>query len=462
MVSTIHRFTPPTCTLEIQGKKSPLSHWTNQDLLKNFRFQLKFDDPRVPTSNQVTIKGDRQDIEQLQTAVDFYIQNFLHSSFKLETELIIDSTANNKFPKNQPYLQSHGLSKHELFLGKLTHDSNANKIQLSTVQLFDLVTALEAYKTQIAALPELKPARAKKVIPLWSSVAAVTIAAVGITTVVLRSPSPENVASSSKPEPPEDTPQLNDVVPPQLPKTARKPVPQPKLNESLSSTTRLPPPPAVDTPKPKPDIPDPADYSLSEIARQSGLNNPAEKKNPANQQIESVIKVPAETKPDQKEISQDTVIEKEFSPSRIAERDGADTTPQLKTEINPNLAQELPQPSNSTVITTEESALSQQTSDLALGNSRSQPNQLQEIKTYFEEKWQPPAELKQSLEYRLLLNPDGSINRVVPLGQAAKLYLSKTNIPVQGEPFISPASVSQKYQVRLLLSPDGKVQAFKE
>lgn len=462
MASTIHRFTPPTCTLEIQGNKSPLSRWTNQALLKNFRFQLKFDDPREPTANQVTVTGDRQDMEQLQIGVDTYIQNFLYSSFKLNNDSGLDSRINHQSPENQLYLKPQGLSKHELFLGKLSHDGNTDRIQLSTVQLFDLVTALEAYKTQIAALPELKSTRSTKVIPLWSSVAAVMIAAIGITTFVLRSPSPPNVASSSQPESSEDNSQLNDVVPPQLPETAQKPVPQPKLNESLSSSTRLPPPPAVNSPKPKPDIPDPADYDLSEVARQSGLNDLATEKNTANPQIESKIQIPVETKTDKEEFAQDTAIKQDLPQSEIIELDQFDTTPQLNTEINPDPDRELTQPNNSPVITGEESAISGQNSDVALGNSPSQPSQLKEVKAYFQEKWQPPAELKQSLEYRLILNPDGSIKRVVSLGKAAKLYLSKTNIPVQGEPFISPISESQKSQVRLLLSPDGRVQAFTE
>lgn len=462
MSSTIHRFTPPTCTLEIQGNKSPLSRWTNQALLKNFRFQLKFDDPREPTANQVSVTGDRQDMEQLQMGVDSYIQKFLYSSFNLNNDSGLDSEINHQSSQNQPYLQPQGLSKHELFLGKLSHDGNSDRIQLSTVQLFDLVTALEAYKTQIAALPELKSTRAKVVIPLWSSVAAVMIAAIGITTFALRSPSPPNVASSSKPESSEDNSQLNDVVPPQIPKTAQKPVPQPKLNESLSSSTRLPPPPTVNSPKPKPDIPDPADYDLSEVARKSGLNNSPTEKNTVNQPIESKIQIPAETKIVKEEFSQDKAIEQDLSQSAIIEPDQFDTKPQLNTEINPNPDRELTQPNNSPIITGEESAISGQNSDVALGNYFSQPSQLHEIKAYFKEKWQPPAELKQSLEYRLILNPDGSIRRVVALGKAAKLYLSKTSIPVKGEPFISPISDSQKYQVRLLLSPDGRVQAFTE
>ena len=463
MASTLHRFTPPTCTLEIKGKKSPLSRWTNQDILKNFQFQLSFDDPRIPTSKQVKVKGDCQDLERLQIAVNSYIQEFLYASFKSTSESNINSQPNHKSDYNQPYLQSQGLVNHELFFGNLTHDSTSYKIQLSTVQLFDLVTALEAYNTQIAALPELKQAQSQKVIPLWGGIAAATVAAVGITTIAIRSQAPHNVASSPKSESLGDIPQLNEVIPPQIPERAKKPTPKPKITEPLSSTKRLPPPPAVDTPKPKPDIPDPADYPLSEVARQSGLNNPAKKKNAANQQTKSIIAIPAETKEEQDEIAKDTTL---------SDLGKSDTTPQLQTEINPqvdpeiasndNSQQTLEDRSTSGRSKPEELAQSHQNLPTAANYFRSQSAQLKEVKAYFKDRWQPPAELKQSLEYRLYLNPDGSIKRVVPLGKASKLYLTKTTIPVRGEAFISPISESEKSTIRLLLSPDGRVQAFTE
>jgi len=89
-------------------------------------------------------------------------------------------------------------------------------------------------------------------------------------------------------------------------------------------------------------------------------------------------------------------------------------------------------------------------------------SQTQEIAAYFENNWQPPETLQQSLEYRLFVAPDGSIQKVIPLGKAARTYLDKTKIPLNGESFISPVSTKQSVKVRLLLNPNGKVQAFEE
>ena len=413
MLTTIHRFTPPTCTLEIKGKKSPLSQWTDQDVLKKMQFRLSFDDPRLPSSQQVLLKGDRHDLESLKISVDRYMQNFLHNSLALN----INIKNNHHTASNEPYLQPKGLTNHELFFGGISHDNQENKTTLTTVQLFDLVTALEAYGTHISALPQLQ-AKSKKVIPLWGGIAAVAIAAIG-TTVLLKSPSVPNIAVSPESKP-SDIPQFDNVVPPDAAPQSSKRTPKPTINESLSSTKKLPPPPAVDAPKPKPDIPDPADYPLSQVARQSGLQQSREKS--------PVAKIPA-------------------------------STPQLETKTKPE--QEELAADNSSISSSSETDIADSDNNLALKDTPSS-DQLKEIKAYFQEQWQPPADLKQSLEYRLYINNDGSIKRVVSIGKASELYLSQTNIPVKGEAFISPRNESQQSTIRLLLNPDGGVKTFAE
>lgn len=431
MSTILHRFTPPTCTLEIKGTKSPLSRWTERDLLNKFQFQLSFDDPRLPSEKQITIFGNKAELEQLHKAVDNYVQHHLHASLSSKSK-VNNSTANT------PYLQPDGLVNHQLFLANLTNDATENKVRLSTVQLFDLVTALEGYSTEIAALPALKPTRNNKIIPLWGSIAAVTVAAIGFGAITLNSP-PSNVATSTRENSPEAIPELDEVIPPKLPQTTKTP-PQTKPSESISSRQRLPPPPAVDTPKPKPNIPDPADYPLSEIGKQSGLSNQKPKK-----QIESAISIPP------KEENKQNQAEEESQSATIVLEPNLDRT-QAETD---NIALGDQQ--------SQDSTLSSQDSSFAVNRAskQSKPNQLQEIKNYFQGKWQPPADLKQSLEYRLYINGDGSIDKVISLGKAAKLYLSQTNIPVRGETFISPLK-EQKLRVRLLLNPNGEVKVFKE
>jgi len=426
MPSTIHRFTPPTCTLEITGQKSPLSRWTDNNVSKKIRFKLRFDDPRQATSREVTIQGDEQELLQLQTVINDYVQTQLHSSFELLKANPVTPVAT--INEQLPYLNPQGLMHHELFFGSLARDSDRQKIKLGTVQLFDLVTALEAYQAEIAVLSDIEKAKSEqKVIPFWGKIAAVAIATVSIATVIsVLQPQPQqNIASDrSAPESTAAIPEFSEITPPDSPDANQKPA-SPKLGEPLASEKRLPPPPAVETPKPKPDIPDPADYPLSQVARQSGLNDSVKQKKSQPQSTEA------------------EKILGEASPEIISP---ADKTSQSRQKIELEAEEDIAQTDR----------------DLVAKSSPTQLSQIQEVTAYFENNWQPPENLQQGLEYRLVIAPDGSIQRVVPLGKAARIYLSQTKIPVNGESFISPVSETQPVVIRLLLNPDGRVQTFSE
>lgn len=427
-VTAKQRFTPPTCTLEIVSK-SPFYLIKSKNKLQ---FELRFDDPREPTRDRSVIKGDRQDLEKLETEVVRYVGQYLTSTFQPIDN--INEPELSESCKDRPRLKTQGLVNHELFFGRLTHD-NLDRTILSTIQLFDLMTALEAFKTQATHSNH----KASPKLVLWGGIAAVGIAAVGVAKILPQPPLQPNVASLEPSSPPQKS-RSDEVLPPDLPQAIAEPDLNPQPNEPLTSAKRLPPPPAVDTPKPKPDIPDPADYPLPDVA-QSGLNNAA-LSNSIDKQTESTVVITEEAKqtnPNQVPVT--TAI----APSTNAESSKLDI------------------PSNSPGLSSEEgNQLPQEAaSDIAL-DSPPTTNQIQQVTAYFQEQWQPPAELKQSLEYRLLLNADGSIARVSPLGKASALYLSKTNIPLDGEPFVAATSKSQPLMIRLLLSPNGRVQTFVE
>ena len=114
----IHKFTPPTCSLEIWGQNSALSRWTKQQVIKNLRFQLSFDDPRIPKEEQVTISGDREQLEQIYNLVLNYTEKFLEQSFGAES-LASSVIAKVENIDVAPYLKPLGLVNHELYLGDL-------------------------------------------------------------------------------------------------------------------------------------------------------------------------------------------------------------------------------------------------------------------------------------------------------------------------------------------------------
>ena len=88
--------------------------------------------------------------------------------------------------------------------------------------------------------------------------------------------------------------------------------------------------------------------------------------------------------------------------------------------------------------------------------------QLGEAKDYLKKHWQPPTQLKQTLEYSLVVGIDGSIERISPLGKAARDYVDRTGMPLIGERFVSPNKNGQSVRIRAVYTPDGKVQTFQE
>ncbi|HEY9851532.1 MAG TPA: DUF4335 domain-containing protein [Leptolyngbyaceae cyanobacterium] len=78
--SLLRRYTPPTCTLEIAAKGSPLTRWFGRPLLEKLQFSLNFDDPRMPEHKRATVRGDKTQLDALCEVVQNYVQNFLDQS----------------------------------------------------------------------------------------------------------------------------------------------------------------------------------------------------------------------------------------------------------------------------------------------------------------------------------------------------------------------------------------------
>lgn len=87
---------------------------------------------------------------------------------------------------------------------------------------------------------------------------------------------------------------------------------------------------------------------------------------------------------------------------------------------------------------------------------------LREVKTYFQDRWRPPASLDTSLEYRIVLNPDGTLAQALPLNGAAVRFIDRTPIPLRESPLASPFGGDRPILLRLVLMPSGSVQVFGE
>ena len=90
------------------------------------------------------------------------------------------------------------------------------------------------------------------------------------------------------------------------------------------------------------------------------------------------------------------------------------------------------------------------------------PTQIEQVQAYFQQQWQPPTELAETLEYRLAIDSRGAIKTAIPLGAAAQFYLQQTPIPLTGNAFISPLTDGKGMVIRLVLESDGTVKTFLE
>jgi hypothetical protein len=481
-MTIIRRYTPPTCTLEIKAKHSPLSRWSNRPLYKDLNFELRFDDPRIIQDEQVKIMGDQTQLELLYEVVSKYVQKFIQplrtfdyllplknphhqqqtnhitpENHKLETAETAETDNSNLIHlPSTPYLQSQSLIAHELYFGSLNTDSKHISIQLTALQLFDLATALENYQTDIKALPDLSAATKssrQQVFALWRNVAGI-ILTVGLTTIGLRAYYQQNTPSNQialKEENNQNTqPLAPDVIAP-LP-----PPPPPATNlpnfPPLKSTEKLPPPQGVPVPKAPTDttglIPAPSGSSTK-------LTNPNLPAPPVNTQPNIPLAPPS-------------------TPPQI-------NIPLTTPSGNPNLPK-LPSLSNNQTVAkapTEDSSTTRANSSISSANNNSgdqqrssqneqiqanspNPQTLTEVKAYFQQQWQPPEQLTQAIQYRLLINQDGSMAQITPMGSLSGVYLDRTNMPLMGEKFVSPFTSAPQTTIRLVLLPDGKVDVFQE
>lgn len=546
--SVLRRYTPPTCTLEIVAKTSPLSKWVETPVLKNLRFELRLDDPRQSEDKQITIKGDRTDLEILSEAVNLYVQEFLNQSSlsmsvverevsreadsisdnqpsqettalstseeqdletsvnqrsKTETNQTQDSSLAGKLeiysqiivPQSEPqtskvYLQPRGLLTHNLFLGQLANEKSGAVVDLSALQLFDLATALDEYATELLEIPALNQSSGKKVLPAWTKIAAAVLLTVGVSTAGVKlfySSDTNQEASSPKESQTEEKPIVASVEPPPSPTVllSPSPLPTPVVPTPLATPPTLLPPSPVQIPsQPSPSQPPPIAPSPDSTPPQVSLNirpspttsNSSLPPISGGQYKTSLRQVPRErvslaTPSGNDQLQAIKIPATPPSLPELPSLQSNNSSPEQQT------VQAIPSPpsesaSSNSVLPSAENPEQNRTSDdskqlqstpdreIARETTSTKIPQVTEVQDYVKERWEPPSNLTQTLEYSLLLNTDGSIQRIIPLGNAAQEYVGSLKLPLVGQPFVSKTEGLNNPQIRLVLSPDGKIQTF--
>ncbi|BAT52893.1 hypothetical protein NOS3756_18340 [Nostoc sp. NIES-3756] len=515
--SVIRRYTPPTCTLEVLAQSSPLSRWMGKPVLRQLTFELRFDDPQLLEENRVPIRGDRDQLETLCDAVTTYVQQFLQQppesfwlsfsgvedSTKVTNQDLTDSYQAALLPTTSKsftpqilgtsiYLEPGDNLTHNLYLGSLANPVSGPFIQLSLLQLFDLATALDEYSTDVMALPALNNTSSVARLPAWTPVAAVLVLALGLTPLTWQ------YANNRQKD--QQVAKTNNSTNQQI---ALQPAPAPNVpapQAEITPSNNLSPLPIGSTPPPPsatlPITPLPPNITNSALVPNSLRTKPGQ--NQPQLQIPSLPSNSSPTLPGQQiaiqpnpttSINPQGITLKRSLPPRLSTSTSSTSSsippvpPPLATipnpipQVSPVTTQPVRSRSNSSVNTPLEAPDTSPFIDrgdkpktpsnravVSTNNSDTlfDTPQVAEAREFLRKRWQPPSGFSQTLEYSLLLGVDGSIERILPLGKAARDNIEMAGMPAIGEPFVSANRSGQMTRIRVLLSPDGKVQTFPE
>ena len=401
--------------------------------------------------------------------------------------------------------------KHKLFLGSLANQSTGEFVQLGLLQLFDLATALENYSAEFIALPMTNDNGRKGIaLSTWGPVAAVVAIAAGLTPLTWQyasrlreeqvatksSSKQENLAVNSSPSQELPTPVPTLTPPTPLPTQSPLSSDLPFSVSPLPAVPSVPPQVGIagDGQKLQPGLSNPSQTSSNSssfttplTAQRNTLTIPGSKPN----QIEtSSIKVPTPSaqnsqtaiQPNLPQNSSASIVSKSNVPEVIT--NPATSSLNSTNNLPPKKNNETPKPSgilspnisfgsrinrtsgstsNSDLINKLRQNRPSNSSKIATGNSSLfDPKQIAEAKKFLKKNWQPPRGLTETLEYSLIVGVDGSIERILPLGKAARENFSSTGMPAIGQPFISPSKNGQDAKIRAVFKPNGKVQTFPE
>lgn len=455
--SVLRRYTPPTCTLEISAKQSPLSRWAGQSVLKHVRFQLSLDDPKLPQEQWITLRGDRAQLDALSDTVQTYVQTLLGQSVGRAGTTELPDAGANLFQGRSALavvdaappatsnaagilLQPDGLLAHRLILGSLGTEASGTIVRLSTLQLFDLANALEEYAADGLVLPNLQSPNWLRTTPAWGKIAAVSLLTIGLAASVAKLVDNTGSVQSNAPTSSQGASSSDQKIATQIPSSESLPTVPGQSPLGSNQPLPPPPPPGSTTVPTQPGMPTITLPKAAPVAP------------PANQQSTARSSGPA-TLPDRP-----TIIIPEAGPSGS----GRSTVP------NPSIAAN-PRPQNPSADPGAASFESGSPSETSRAAKAPEPPsieadipQVAEAKQFFQERWSPPQTLKQTLEYQLTINANGSISAIVPLGQAAGDYIDRTGIPPFGEAFVSPLKRGNSARIRLVLRPDGTVETLLE
>lgn len=469
----LQTYTPPTCTLKLWDKRHLLSRWGELISLDSIEFELQFDDPRLLEEDQVIIKGDRIQLELLRNVVQTYVKNFLHN-----TGSYIDGIPEIQLSQNHqettnpkaiasPSLSPQGLLSHHLALGSLASQASHSSVSLSLSQLFDLVNALEAYNKTIVTLADGKKTPLKKSLAVWIATGTVAALAILIPTVGMkwyRQLNTTDDPADDTTETADSTLPFLDVAPP-VPPPPKTPLPTPSLAPSLANRDPLPPPGEIAQGTPPPRNPNVAIQAppLRVIPPPPVAPPAPPQPNTAQSNASGTVEpVPLHLLPN----GQAPIVMPSLPPQQVNQLIQNPTLPPPPTLQARGTFPSSEATTNQDQVTIPDELLSPEAKVVPKPPPKTTLldaiPQVAQAREYFQQRWQPPENLQQTLEYRLVVQEDGSLLETVPLGRSASIYLSQIPFPTPGSQFVSPLETANNQTIRLVLIPNGTVKTLLE
>lgn len=438
-------YTPPTCRLTVVGRRSLLSS-RQRPRLSNLRFELVLDDPRLPNEEQKVVSGDQAQLFHLSQSVRGYVREFLSQSTQHLEALSsppqsayggrvkrgtaqpgVTTIAAISQPRAATYMEPQGLAAHNLVLGTLATPDSGAVIRLGTLQLFDVLSALESFLADWESW--LQVHREGDGLPAWLSPLVGVVATGGL--VVALAPLAENPPAQDSPSSPPSVPVDSWEA---LPEVFSQTVLGSLADQSLAQPETLPTPPP------------PAIAELPPLSRSSAP--PPERVTPLD--IAPPTQTPLSAPPPS---STETPVTGMSSPSDSEPPDLLFEQPLSGPEAAPWVDfSQVPEPEPFVPLTRPAPVGEDQETVFDV------VPQVTEVRRYFQQRWTPPEGLNQSLEYTLVLDESGTLTQVSPLGRSAVQFQEYSQIPELGHSLASPHDSSLR--LRLVLGQDGDVKVF--
>ena len=463
---TPFRYETPTVTLAVMARTAAVSQWSEVPVVQVLHFQLQLQG----LSNEspiVDIQGDRAAFIALHQAVQSYVQIHLQTPL---TALDAPFKAARDRSSDKPYLQSQGLTCHELYLGQLKTRTGASTIVLGAVQLADLSTVFEQLDTQVRLLPvALTPVVRRRPWRQWSAMAAGLVAAVGLTTALWPLYQSRQFSSETALEAPLADPTTPTIPPRDL---EQSPAPQEDLlPEAL---------PSASAPL------DPADTANTTDAANTNTANTDTESDVDTTDINDDVDAgaaPLKTKPadpvapDTSETQASKPEARTPAPANAQPAPPPAAAPILEPEIaSSSLEQAAPEtdsPETTAGAASDSVSLAEVPETLPDPNdgpndevsrsvaprgdeSTSAPS-LAALQAEIADRWVPLDGVDESLTYTLTLTVDGTLAEIIPANEVANRYRDRAGLPAIGSPLVSPGNVRP---IQVMLFSTGDVTVF--